>query len=104
MKGSNEIATCIYNTILKKTIGVCDENRNRIKFIKYFYAAKNMIVNIKRNFLEPGHTQNEGNRLVYWFIKINLFLLNFGGLHPRYDRKSVKISIYISIHYRHGVN
>lgn len=74
MKGSNEIASCVYDMILKKANDGCDDfrfwsdnctgqNRNRIMFFMYIYAAKNTNVNVKHSFLEKGHTQNEGDSI-----------------------------------------
>lgn len=74
MKGSNEIASCIYDMIKLKSQEGCDDfrfwsdnctgqNRNRIMFFMYLYAAKQFNLNIKHTFLEVGHTQNEGDSI-----------------------------------------
>nr|XP_026497999.1 uncharacterized protein LOC113402096 isoform X2 [Vanessa tameamea] len=74
MKGSNEIASCIYDIIKLKTKEGCDDfrfwsdnctgqNRNRIMFFMYLYAAKQLSIDIKHTFLEKGHTQNEGDSI-----------------------------------------
>lgn len=74
MKGSNEIASCVYDITKLKTKEGCDDfkfwsdnctgqNRNRIMFFMYLYAAKQLSINIKHTFLEKGHTQNEGDSI-----------------------------------------
>ncbi|KAL4718649.1 hypothetical protein ACJJTC_012105 [Scirpophaga incertulas] len=74
MKGSNEVASCIYDIMKLKRSEGCDDfrfwsdnctgqNRNRIVFFMYLYAAKELNINIKHTFLEKGHTQNEGDSI-----------------------------------------
>ncbi|KAL4721277.1 hypothetical protein ACJJTC_010358 [Scirpophaga incertulas] len=74
MKGSNEVASCIYDIMkLKRSEGVMTSDfgptialaktENRIVFFMYLYAAKELNINIKHTFLEKGHTQNEGDSI-----------------------------------------
>ncbi|KAL4709196.1 hypothetical protein ACJJTC_008124 [Scirpophaga incertulas] len=71
-RGSIEVSSCLLNFIkhyVEK--GVTDfrfwsdncsgQNRNRIVFSLYLFAAKTFGVTVTHRFLEKGHTQNEGD-------------------------------------------
>lgn len=71
-RGSNEVASCLYDYIKRKSQdGVKDirlwsdncggQNRNRIVFAMYLYVAKVFSVRVFHRFLEKGHTQQEGD-------------------------------------------
>lgn len=71
-RGANEVASCLYNFIRQFASkgakefrfwsdNCAGQNRNRIVFYMYSYAAKEFDVTITHRFLEKGHTQNEGD-------------------------------------------
>ncbi|KAJ8685237.1 hypothetical protein QAD02_021030 [Eretmocerus hayati] len=69
-KGSTEVATCVLHFIeLEALAGVTDfycdncagQNKNKYVISMYQYAAAKFKINITHIFLEPGHTQNEGD-------------------------------------------
>ncbi|CAG9787820.1 unnamed protein product [Diatraea saccharalis] len=73
-KGANEVASCLYDYIrdnsekgIKSFYFYSDncsgQNRNRVVFAFYLFAAKKFNVNIVHRFLEKGHTQNENDSI-----------------------------------------
>ncbi|XP_050551786.1 uncharacterized protein LOC126911028 [Spodoptera frugiperda] len=69
-RGSNEVASCLYNFIQQSTDrGIKDirlwsdncggQNRNRIVFLMYVYCSQKYSIDICHKFLEKGHTQQE---------------------------------------------
>ncbi|KAH9641860.1 hypothetical protein HF086_011610 [Spodoptera exigua] len=71
-RGSNEVDSCLFDYIKRKSQeGVKDirlwsdncggQNRNRIVFAMYLYVATVFGVRICHRFLEKGHTQQEGD-------------------------------------------
>lgn len=71
-RGSNEVASCLYNFIQQSTNrGIKDihlwsdncggQNRNRIVFLMYVYCSQKYSIDICHRFLEKGHTQQEGD-------------------------------------------
>lgn len=71
-RGANEVSSCLYDFI--KTFAekgakefrlwsdnCAGQNKNRIMFAMYAYAAEKFGVKITHRFLERGHTQNEGD-------------------------------------------
>jgi hypothetical protein len=71
-RGSNEVASCLYDYIKRKNQdGVKDirlwsdscggQNRNRIVFAMYLYVANVLGVRVCHRFLEKGHTRQEGD-------------------------------------------
>ncbi|KAH9636251.1 hypothetical protein HF086_009447 [Spodoptera exigua] len=71
-RGANEVSSCLMKFISKhKDLGANEfrfwsdncvgQNRNRIVYAMYMYAAATCQVSIRHCFLEVGHTQNEGD-------------------------------------------
>lgn len=71
-RGSNEVASCLYDFFFKlSSKGISEvnlwsdncggQNRNRIVYYMYLLAAKKYQIKICHRFLEKGHTQNEGD-------------------------------------------
>lgn len=71
-RGANEVSSCLMNFIEKHvkngaknfkfwSDNCAGQNRNRIVFSAYMYAAKKFKISITHTFLEKGHTQNEGD-------------------------------------------
>lgn len=71
-RGANEVSSCLMKFISKhKDSGTNEfrfwsdncvgQNRNRIVYAMYMYAAATCHVSIRHCFLEVGHTQNEGD-------------------------------------------
>lgn len=71
-KGANEVSSCLLHYIQKKVEdGVNNfslwsdncggQNRNTIVFAMLVYASAKYNITIRHNFLESGHTQNEGD-------------------------------------------
>uniref|UniRef100_A0A6P7G4Q1 Uncharacterized protein LOC114337629 n=1 Tax=Diabrotica virgifera virgifera TaxID=50390 RepID=A0A6P7G4Q1_DIAVI len=71
-RGANEVSSCLLDFIennVKKgakefrfwSDNCAGQNRNRIVFSLYVYAAKKFSISITHRFLEKGHTQNEGD-------------------------------------------
>lgn len=96
-RGSNEVSSCLFRYISKyKDQGIDEfrfwsdncvgQNRNRVVYAMYLYAAALYQITIHHCFLEVGHTQNEGdsvhaliektakNKLIYspseWFCLV----------------------------------
>lgn len=73
-RGANEVSSCLFHFIeqnAKKGIkefrfwsdNCAGQNRNRIVYSLYVYAAQKFNVSIYHRFLEKGHTQNEGDSI-----------------------------------------
>lgn len=71
-RGANEVSSCLYDFIeefVKRgtrefrfwSDNCAGQNKNRIMFAMYAFAAKKFGVNIVHRFLEKGHTQNVGD-------------------------------------------
>ncbi|KAF2894579.1 hypothetical protein ILUMI_11594 [Ignelater luminosus] len=88
-RGSYEIGSCVLSFIKQKTdegykelIFYSDncprQNRNKYIFCMYLFAAMNYNITITRNFMEVGHTQNEGD-----------------SMHSTIERCAKHVSIYV---------
>lgn len=73
-RGANEVSSCLLNFIERNakdgvkefrfwSDNCAGQNRNRIVYSLYVYAAKKFNVTIYHRFLEKGHTQNEGDSM-----------------------------------------
>uniref|UniRef100_A0A6P7GV27 Uncharacterized protein LOC114346828 n=1 Tax=Diabrotica virgifera virgifera TaxID=50390 RepID=A0A6P7GV27_DIAVI len=73
-KGPNEISSALFDFINRKVAGGALEfrfysdccggqNRNRIIFLMYIYAAKIININITHKFFEVGHSQSGGDSM-----------------------------------------
>lgn len=71
-RGANEVSSCLLDFVKENANNGVEEfrfwsdncagqNRNRIVYYFYMYAAKMYNVSITHRFLEKGHTQNEGD-------------------------------------------
>lgn len=71
-RGANDVSSCLLNYIDKHvkegatefrfwSDNCTGQNRNRIVFSLYLYAAKKYNITITHRFLVKGHTQNEGD-------------------------------------------
>ncbi|XP_073956599.1 uncharacterized protein [Choristoneura fumiferana] len=71
-RGANEVSSCLLNFIqayveegVKEfrfwSDNCAGQNRNRIVYSLYVFAAKKFNVSITHRFLQKGHTQNEGD-------------------------------------------